>query len=123
MSHDKKADVDFVADMEARAEQLEPVIVEPEKRVDPSGKTTLQHVSRLCLEWATADPIKTIKEQSVYGTWAQIWNEPGCRGVFSINLNTGSVWWVKRNPPQKPIGNVRELTGQELVDLLGDHED
>lgn len=120
MKHrDEKGDDSYAEDMIARAEQLEPTLeVKPKAReMGSPGRTILQHVSRLCTEWAEADPIKTEKRQSVYGTWAQIWNA-NARGMFSINLNTGTVWQTKTRPPSKPIGNVRELTGEQLVEFL-----
>jgi hypothetical protein len=110
----------YSRDMARRAENLEPTLLQrQEQRPAPESAeapSLLEEVSRLCREWAEADP-KTDKRQQAYGTWAQIW-AVNARGLFSINLNTGSVWWIRRSPMEKPIGNVREMTGEDLVELL-----
>ncbi len=117
---DQKAD-HFAADMVATAEPLN-AIAEALDETKPTSTqrpdTTLNDVARLCNEWAEADR-SSEKRQQVHGTWAQIW-AVGARGVFSVNLLTGSVWHLRRNPPSKPIGNVRTLTGQQLAELIGE---
>ena len=122
MNRRASEDGNFVADMANRAAELAPLLrLEQRQDVplapDPSGLTIMQHVTRLCTEWAEADPAKTEKRQQTYGTWAQVW-AVNARGVFSINLNTGSVWQMRARPRTKPIGNVTDMTGEMLVALL-----
>lgn len=120
MNKRQSQDDRFADDMSRRAELIDDLVNgmpgQPPPPENIPERSILEEVTRLCQEWAAADP-STEKGQQVFGTWAQIWAING-PGVFSINLNTGTVWWVRRNPPQKPVGKVAEMTGEQIVELL-----
>ncbi len=86
--------------------------------------TILEHVARLRAEWAAADPA-TEKSQKVFGTWAQLWatGTAWARGVFSINLVSGDVFWLRPRPRRAPIGKAAEMTGAGLAELVAKESD
>ncbi len=71
-------------------------------------------MARLRGEWHIADG-RLEKCILTKGNWAQLYSIGAAGRVFSINLETGSIWLMRRSPPAVHIGDVRTISSDELI--------
>ncbi|MGB3550708.1 MAG: hypothetical protein WA993_08455 [Candidatus Binatus sp.] len=95
-------------------DRAEPVRNEERLTLEKKTLTILDHVARLSREWHIADG-RLGKCILTKGNWAQLYSIGAAGRVFSINLETGSIWLMRRSPPPVRIGDVRTMTGDELI--------